>query len=229
MHSSLLFNRKWQYVLLHYVLITLDRYLEIRLSIKYGLCWNKNKARNILLAVFVTVNAAYAAFLYIFLVYRQSTLPLTIVRSFCKYYIPVIDLLYIIFATTAYSYIFLKIHKNRRKDEALVRQVNLHESVEIYKVNKYRVPFWIILTFIIFKVVPDIVFINISFDEHNRQYLFVVSVVLFRLGYIADAFIYIYSLEVVKKKLYKFKQRLLEKISRQPLIPTPNQDFNINV
>lgn len=56
-------------------LITLDRYLEIRLNIKYGLCWNKNKARNILLAVFVTVNAAYAAFLYIFLVYRQSHCP----------------------------------------------------------------------------------------------------------------------------------------------------------
>lgn len=126
-------------------------------------------------------------------------------------------------------HIFLKIHKNRRKDEAFVRQVNLDESVEIYKVNKYRVPFWIIVTFIIFKAILDIVFINISFDEHDRQYLFVVSVVLFRLGYIADALIYIYSLEVVKKKLYKFKQRLLEKISRQPLIAAPNQDFNINL
>lgn len=87
-------------------LITLDRYLEIRLNIKYGLYWNKNKAKNILLAVFVTVNAAYAVLLYIFLVYRQSTRPLTNVRSFSKYYIPVIDLLYIIFATTAYSYIY---------------------------------------------------------------------------------------------------------------------------
>lgn len=200
-------------------LITLDRFLEIRLNIKYGLCWKKSKAKYILLSAFVTLNAAYAAFLYIFLAYRQSTLPLTIVKCFSKYYIPVIDFIFVVFTTTAYSYIFSKLYKNRRKDDAIRGQLQLDEPVNTYKVNKYRIPFWIIATFFIFKIIPDIVFINVSFDKYHRQYLFVVSVVLYRLGYIADAFIYIYSLDVVKKKLHKFKKRW---------ITIPNQDFNID-
>ena len=76
----LIVNENMYYLIMF--LITLDRYLEIRLNIKYGPCWTKNRAKNILLAVFVTVNAAYAVILYIFLVYRQSTLPSTVVKSF---------------------------------------------------------------------------------------------------------------------------------------------------
>ena len=141
----LIVNENMYYLIMF--LITLDRYLEIRLNIKYGSCWTKNRAKNILLAVFVTVNAAYAVLLYIFLVYRQSTLPSTVVKSSSNYYVPVIAFLFIIFATTTYSYIFSKIHKNRRKDEALRRQVKLDEPVNFYKVNEYGVPFWIIATF----------------------------------------------------------------------------------
>ena len=197
--------------------ITLDRFLELRLNIKYHLYWNKNRTKNTLLFVSFIVNIAWLVFLLIILSYEQSTLvsnlEYKINQNFYTYFLPVINTIFVIFATIVYSYIFLKLRNNRRKEEALRKQVKRNETTtnNILRINKYGVPFWIILTFVLFCIVPDILQ-PILFDYPVlHEYIHSASYVLYRIGHIADAIIYMFNLNYVKVKLREFKRNNFNK------------------
>ena len=198
--------------------ITLDRFLELRLNIKYHLYWNKNRTKNTLLFVSFIVNIAWIVFLFIILSYEQSTMGSNIQnkinQNFYTYFLPVINTMFVIFAVIVYSYIFLKLYNNRRKEKALRKQVRRNETTanNILRVNRYRVPFWIILTFILFCIVPDILQL-ILFDYPDfHDYIHSASYVLYRIGHIGDAVIYIFNLNHVKVKLREFKRNIFNKV-----------------
>ena len=197
--------------------ITSDRFLELRLNIKYHLYWNKNRTKNTLLFVSFIVNIAWLVFLLIILSYEQSTLvsnlEYKINQNFYTYLLPVINTIFVIFATIVYSYIFWKLRDNRRKEEALRKQVRRNETTtnNILRINKYRVPFWIILTFVLFSIVPNILQLILFDYPVLHEYIHSASYVLYRIGYIADAIIYIFNLNYVKVKLREFKRNNFNK------------------
>ena len=192
--------------------ITLDRFLELRLNIKYHLYWNKKRTKNTLFCVSFIVNLAWIVILLIILSFEQSILISNIQyklkQNFYTYFLPVINTIFVIFATIVYSYIFLKLCNNRRKEEALRKQLGRSEATKnnILRPSKYRVPFWIILTFILFCIVPDILQLILYDYPPLHEYIHSASYVLYRIGYIADAIIYIFNLNYVKVKLREFKR-----------------------
>ena len=187
--------------------ITLDRFLEIRLDIKYHLYSNKKKIKKVLLSAYIVLNAFYMTLLCIYLAYRQPAYTANIIRSFVLYFAPVIDTIFVIFAMIAYSYVFSKLYRNRIKDNALRTQlaVNQPNVPIILKADRFRVPFWIVLTFVLFLIIPDILeLIRKTLLHPSLQDDFqMLSYVLYRIGFIADPVIYIYNLESVQYKLRK--------------------------
>lgn len=187
--------------------ITLDRFLEIRLDIKYHLYSNKKTVKKVLLSAYIILNALYMTLLCIYLAYRQPAYTTNIIRSFVLYFAPVIDTIFVIFAMIAYSYVFSKLYRNRRKDDALRTQlaVNQPNVPIILKADRFRVPFWIVLTFVLFLIFPDILeLIRKTLLHPSLQDDFqMLSYVLYRIGFIVDPVIYIYNLESVQYKLRK--------------------------
>ena len=199
--------------------ITLDRFFELRLNIKYQLYWNKNRTKNSLILVSFIVNVSWIALSCISLSHQQPTMVLNIhdktYKMYYLYFCPVMNTIFVIFAAIVYSYIFFKLHQNRKKEDALRKQLGCNETTTSLnlKVKKYRVPFWIIITFILFCIVPDILqLISFVYLECFHEFIHSASYVLYRLGHIADAVIYIFSLNYVKIKLREFKRNILNQI-----------------
>ena len=206
--------------------ITLDRLLGLRLNIKYPLYWNKNKTKNTLILVFLILNVAWTIILSIILLHRQYSMILknhgNIDKMNHTYYAPVVDSIFVIFVVIVYSYIFSKLYKNRRKEEELRKQIKSNETKanNISMTNLFRVPFLIILSFIFFWIIPNILQ-SISYIYPAYQIYFHVAYYgLHRIGSIVDAIIYIVALEKVKvKKLVAFKKMVVN-IIRQKLNST---------
>lgn len=73
---------------------------------------------------------------------------------------------------------------------------------------KYLLPFWIIITFIMFQILPDVlVTINILLNG-KANIVRIIVVVLLRIGCIVDRVIYIYNLKIVKRGMQKIKARI---------------------
>ena len=187
--------------------ITLDRFLEIRLDVKYHLYSNKKTIRKILISVYIVLNVFYVTLLCIYLAYRKPTYPANIITNFVLYFAPVIDTIFVMFATIVYSYIFSKLYRNRRKDDALRIQLAVNDPnvPTILKARRFRVPFWIVLTFVLFLIFPDILELIRKTLLHPllQEDFQMLSYVLYRIGFIVDPIIYIYNLEGVQYKLRK--------------------------
>ena len=65
--------------------------------------------------------------------------------------------IFLIYATAVYLYIFSKLHKAKRKQEALSIQVsgNATPTQRIRQIKRSCVPFWIIIAFVLFNIVPN--------------------------------------------------------------------------
>ena len=200
--------------------LTLDRFLELRLNIKYNLYWNKNRTKKTLILVCCMLNVAWVVLLCIIFSYQEPGLMLNIHEKIylvlLSYLVPVVDIVFIISATSVYSYIFFKLYKNRKAEQALIKQVRRNESNTncTFKVKRYRVPFWIIITFMLFWIVPNIL-LRISFSYPVfHEYFLSVYLGLYATGPIADAVIYISNLNIVKVKLRDFKINVFNKITQ---------------
>ena len=62
--------------------ITIDRFLEIRLNIKYSLYWKPKSTKNILFIVFTTLNVAYISYLIIVLIFKCYETPRKVLRAY---------------------------------------------------------------------------------------------------------------------------------------------------
>lgn len=193
--------------------ITLDRFLGLRLNIKYPLYWNKNKTKSVLILILFILNVAWAIILCIILLHPQYSVILKTDGNIYKlnhtYYAPVINSIFVIFVVTIYSYIFSKLYKIRKKEEELRKQVKINETKtdNISMLNQFRVPFLIILSFNFFWIIPSILQ-SISYIYPAYEiYFHVVYYGLHRIGSIVDAIIYIVALQKVKvKKGVAFKK-----------------------
>ena len=111
--------------------ITLDRFLLLRLNIRYHLCWNISRTKTIYILVFCIINISWAVLSCIILPCHDEIYQISF-----RYLAPVWDTMFIIFAVIIYFCMFFKLHKNRKK------QVRYHKTVSItVKENRYWIPF----------------------------------------------------------------------------------------
>lgn len=99
---------------------------------------------------------------------------------------------------------FGKIHKNQKEHERCKRNISsvTENTNKKLSYTKYLTPFWIIVTFNRFQIIPDILLtIKILYPVSYHEKFRTPIVVLIRIGFIADPIIYIYNLKIVRSKL----------------------------
>lgn len=191
--------------------ITIDRVLEIRLNIRYHLYWNGRKTKKMLQFIFLILNILYIIYLALLFTKQLSSLSLQVFAYYYIYVAPVFDGLFVITAVTSYSYIFAKIYRNSKRQERLRRRISGKKTSRYPKsvLARFLVPFWIIITFILFLVVPDIMHF-IDFTYKLPENIMIATLILYRIGYIADPIIYIYNLEIVKNRMKRMRRSIAE-------------------
>ena len=182
--------------------ITVDRFLKIILNIRYPLYWKAKNTKTFLLIFFSILNGLYISYLSLVLIFAWHKMPLVMAKFYYSYIVPVFDITFVAVASGVCGYIFATIFKNRKADKRLRKQVT--GSTGNVSSTKIHVPFWIVLTFMLFWVLPDIMMgINFTFQFPTEFYIS--NLILYRIGYMADPIIYIFNLKKVKLQVRRLR------------------------
>ena len=189
--------------------IAIDRFMQVHLNIKYDLYWNTKKTRKLLLAFFIILNSLYFIYLVVILSFQRHDLPYQVLQNFHCYVSPIYYVSFLITAFGVYYYIFKLIYKNQKALKSAMKNITrIQSECHSFSNTKYLLPFWIIITFIMFQILPDVLLtINILLDG-RFNIVRIIVVVLLRIGFIVDPVIYIFNLKIVKRGIKKIKARI---------------------
>ena len=184
-------------------LIVMDRFLEIYLNIKYKIFWSPQKTKIVLIIALATCLLAFIPFFVIGLVLKESRF----VASLMFYFIyPILELIFIVTCSCVYYYIIKQLVKLRRNTMKQQTQHQEKGSKPTYhKGFNYRfkifVPTLIIVTFLLFMVVPNVIRLCAFLKMVKTEVAYIVSFTLIPIGFIADPCIYIFNLSAVRSLL----------------------------
>lgn len=202
------------YCMLIMILLTVDRFLEVYLSLQYYVYWSKHKTKLALIGAIV-LSVLLAIFNCIL-----HALGYEISRYIVSMYMwPCTEILFLLTAMITYSYLMRKLYNNRKQIRKLKKDLEKQEtnySVTIRRVQSLRktkrgvyVPALLIITFVLFWMVPDqIDFYHAITDREIKPFLNVAINVCYVLAIILDAFIYIFTLKSVRKLFCRYLQLL---------------------
>ena len=202
--EDILFTFTLTCVLLLYVfimfLITIDRFLEIYLNIKYRILWSPKKT---MLALLFVVIISLFSLIPSYLVGISKTYDFLILYMF-----PLSEAIFFIVASSIYFYITKQVLRHRRNILQLQKQLQSNNKVvhhgEAENRFKMFVPTLIIVTFILFMVGSSI----LSLLDHFAIYKgAAISFILILIGYIVDPIIYIYNLKPIRPEFKKIVRR----------------------
>ena len=188
-------------VLLLYVfimfLITIDRFLEIYLNIKYRILWSPKKTMLILLfGVIISLFSLIPSYL----VGTSNTYNFAVLYMF-----PLSEAIFVIVASSIYFYITKQVLRHRKNILRLQKQLQSNNQVVHHggAENRFKVlvPTLIIVTFILFMVGSSILSLLDHFDIYKGA---AISFILIPIGYIVDPIIYIQNLKPVKSEFKRF-------------------------
>ena len=177
-------------------LITVDRFLEIYLNIKYNIVWSPKKT------MFVILLALTLSFLSLIPSY---VIGLQKMIFFSNVYIfPILEAIFIIAASVVYNYIIKKVLQYRRNNTRLRKQLQEnHKGVHHTNFKnplKIFAPALIIVTFVLFLVGSNVVAVFATFKKAKRD-VKIIPFILLPAGFVADAVIYIFNLISVRLSL----------------------------
>ena len=164
-----------------------DRFLEVYLNIKYPLYMNSKRNKQILaiMWLFSIIFAVTRLLLYLF----HSD-----IRNNVKFYdttILILDLL--IFTSSMATYLYFYI---------MVRKIHQQNTTRKSTLKRFKVPFLVVLTFILFNITGTIMLTVASyclFTEHVELILLHSSIFLDIVGCISDACIYLFIQKEIRK------------------------------
>jgi hypothetical protein len=189
--------------------ITINKLIEVILNIRYSVYWNEGKAKILLkitwcISIIVCIGFSLS---YRFYKYQFEDV-------FYKYVYPMFNFGFIIMATFTYSFIFYQFKQTRlppsrynsnqrkRYSEDLKKQKSSIASrfvrrstvtLKVFKNSRFYVSVLLILTFLVFLVIPDVVYLVYGIILKNEsQILETVVQISYELSFLADGFIYIF-------------------------------------
>lgn len=179
--------------------LTVDRFLEINLNIRYPLYCSRKRARYSMVFVWAAAFTHIVAYLAV-----QPSIG-ELYKTCSLYFYPVAETCFCITAVFTYSYIYKKIsfHKRRNTivpvripDDGSKRKVS-HKKL-VGRIGMFM-PSLLILTFVVFFVIPDqTYFIYTLSNKSMPKYLQITFATSFSLGFVTDAIIYIFLSRHVK-------------------------------
>ena len=175
------------------IIITVDRFLEFQLTIKYTMFCTVRLTKIVVLFFIFLTSVVFSLVLVLFA--RSSW-------NYQKFlwlyvYVPG-NIVFVVTASLIYFFIFKKLRKNRRDFERRRRDVNV--CVQKKSTFKLFVPSFIIVTFVIFTVMPNLILVFSSMENIPKLFQYI-WMILYPTGSILDPLIYIFSLKAVRKKI----------------------------
>ena len=206
------------------ILITLDRLLEFRLNIKYSLFWSPKRT---LVALLVVISISMTIFICIIILTRlYNFMTLKFYEEFLmKLMIPIFSSFFIVLASYTYYQIYKKIKKNREKaykNKNIYEVRNLHKEMDSNRRKRFQVflPSLIIATFILFSIVPYLIWtIRYHVCKDCNEYVNSVIALLYPLGWLADPIIYIFSLRPIRMRIREAFLRFSNESKEQNSFP----------
>lgn len=212
------------------IFITVDRLLEILLNIKYPIYWNEDKAKRLLIALWVV-----SLIITIIVALCQKYLDFQWENYFFTYFFPIIEFFFIGLALATYLFIFKKFNTTRfpafnlpvlrrtriapapddladSSNDASVsprpeqfRQLRQRRSsIQVFRKSKFFIPVLLILTFLIFIVGADMIMLFVVvMGGNNSQWLSVTLQISYSLSNLLDAWIYIFLEPELKSLLVR--------------------------
>ena len=184
------------------VLITMDRFLEIYLNIKYRLLWSPQKTKIVLvIALGISLFLLIPAFLF------ETK---DVIHFGTLFIYPTTEILFIIVTSVAYFYITKQVLRYRRNSKRLKQQLQRNNAVIYHKKPsdqfKIILPTLIILTFLCFMVVPNTIalfaFLDILPPNHGE-----IVYIFYPIGFVVDAIIYIFHLRSLRSAFKRMISR----------------------
>lgn len=181
-------------------LITIDRFMDIYLNIKYDIHWYAKRTKIALTAAFV--------------VSLLSGIPAVIVglEDPCKvfkflslYVYPVLEGIFVVIALFTYFYIIKQVQKHKKISRKIENQLRENHIIPFQKPSRNRfriyVPTLIIITFILFTIGPNVIKFFYFLNIIQNHYISHIAYLLIPVGFIADPLIYILNLKPVRTRL----------------------------
>ena len=188
--------------LLIMIFITLDRLFEFRLNIKYSLYWSPKKTFYAQTTVFSILILVFVC-LIILKVFFTS---FDFVKIIMIYVLPQFGIIFMILAIYTYYLIFKKLKQNRRTSRKIKQNIMMQnlriQNETSTKGFRVFVPSLIIATFILFSIIPYVTML-IYYYVFNEQHQLLLKFILimFPLGWLADAVIYIFTLRQIRREI----------------------------
>ena len=176
------------------IYITLERFAAIYLNLKYGVYWSLRKTKRL---IFFTSLFCIVAFISVSATWHKDQRN---VDTFAYVYLyPAFMVVFIICAVITYSYIAMKIVKRGDTITKEVRGEKNEKRIPRLQRKTILIPTLIILTFIVFMVVPNFM-LMVHYVGISKLSTTIIDTnwILFPLGFIADAVIYIFSFKVLR-------------------------------
>ena len=177
-------------------MITVDRFLEIYLNIKYSIYWSVRKTNVVLI---VALLMCCLLFIPLFIVHLRSA---TAFRKLVTYYIfPTLSLVFLIVFSFSYFYIIKQVLRHRKKTKQIQKQLRTNNTnLHCKQLNiRFRlfVPTLVIITFILFMICPNIIGIFVVIELLPIYVLYFTKLFVI-VGFIADAVVFVFNLNGIR-------------------------------
>ena len=182
------------------MILTLDRLASVTLGLRYPQYWTPNKAKYLLITLWiigvcisigVSLADHFAAFNW-----EEASF---------KYFYPILELTFLTIASSTYGLIFRKrVHNIKKISRMSGRELPNRSGWHLRDLKKsfFFVPSLMILTFVTFMIVPDLVYLFIAIIKNNpSETLTVGCSISYATSNAIDGAIYIYFLPDVRKFL----------------------------
>ena len=178
------------------IMITVDRFLEIYLNIKYSIYWSVRKTNVVLI---VALLMCCLLFIPLFIVHLRSA---TAFRKLVFYYIfPTLSLVFLIVFSFSYFYIIKQVLRHRKKTKQIQKQLRTNNTnLHCKQLNiRFRlfVPTLVIITFILFMICPNIIGIFVVIELLPIYVLYFTKLFVI-VGFIADAAVFVFNLNGIR-------------------------------
>lgn len=181
-------------------LITIDRFMDIYLNIKYDIHWYAKRTKIALTAAFVL---SLLSGIPAVIVGLED--PCKVFKFLSLYVYPVLEGIFVVIALFTYFYIIKQVQKHKKMSRKIEKQLRENHIIPFQKPSRNRfriyVPTLIIITFILFTIGPNVIKFFYFLNIIQNHYISHIAYLLIPVGFIADPLIYILNLKPVRTRL----------------------------
>ena len=181
-------------------LITIDRFMDIYLNIKYDIHWYAKSTKIALTAAFVV---SLLSGIPAVIVGLED--PWKVFKFLSLYVYPVLEGIFVVIALFTYFYIIKQVQKHKKISRKIEKQLRENHIIPFQKPSRNRfriyVPTLIIITFILFTIGPNVIKFFYFLNIIQNHYISHIAYLLIPVGFIADPLIYILNLKPVRTRL----------------------------